>query len=490
MSAALVVLVLRVGLSSATAIVCGWQPMPDGSPSYECIVQVEPRLLDSLNRGDSIPLSVDIPEHVRPISRIRLVVGSDPIPKQLLAQAPKKSLEGVVQTQFTTSNNGAVRQYNNPSSGTPVIPASDYVSDAQNAFARSLRDGSQAVRNAVSETAQDILPPDPGRGMTGAMEQAGRELGNNLRNASETVREDIRQLFGAESTGNNNSEILPPEGNQPQRFANQTPRQIMPADSASPNNRRLDQPINSNQPGDWQSRGMGDSAQSRNDGRTGVDTSSSQVANSNAPLSPAPTFSDTSILPRSGTAPNSTSGNRYEDYSPPHGAPALANRRDSEPTSDQAASSGLSFPPFESPARDQSVTPTPQPQSSVGEIRRDMLDRPATADIQGANGLPIGQQPINQATASPTATDFNWNSQSQQAQTRQVPSQQLATQQPVTTQTASPPVFPLLLSWVLLSGSGAGNLYLFWSYVDVRNKYQDLVGDAPRRISRRRRIRD
>jgi len=34
------------------------------------------------------------------------------------------------------------------------------------------------------------------------------------------------------------------------------------------------------------------------------------------------------------------------------------------------------------------------------------------------------------------------------------------------------------LSWVLLSGSGAGNLYLFWSFWDVRNKYRGLVHNA------------
>jgi hypothetical protein len=41
------------------------------------------------------------------------------------------------------------------------------------------------------------------------------------------------------------------------------------------------------------------------------------------------------------------------------------------------------------------------------------------------------------------------------------------------------------LAWVLLSGSGAGNLYLFWSYLDIRNKYQGLIRTAGRRLGRR-----
>ena len=55
-------------------------------------------------------------------------------------------------------------------------------------------------------------------------------------------------------------------------------------------------------------------------------------------------------------------------------------------------------------------------------------------------------------------------------------------------QTANEPPkawFPLVLAWVLLSGSGAGNLYLFWSYLDVRKKYQGAVRQSARSISDR-----
>ena len=42
-----------------------------------------------------------------------------------------------------------------------------------------------------------------------------------------------------------------------------------------------------------------------------------------------------------------------------------------------------------------------------------------------------------------------------------------------------------MLAWVLLSGSGAGNLYLFWSYLDIRNKYRGLIRTAGRKLGRR-----
>ena len=38
-----------------------------------------------------------------------------------------------------------------------------------------------------------------------------------------------------------------------------------------------------------------------------------------------------------------------------------------------------------------------------------------------------------------------------------------------------PGIFSLLLAWVLLMGSVAGNLYLFWSYLDIRGKYLAVI---------------
>jgi hypothetical protein len=43
----------------------------------------------------------------------------------------------------------------------------------------------------------------------------------------------------------------------------------------------------------------------------------------------------------------------------------------------------------------------------------------------------------------------------------------------------------VLAAWVLLSGSVAGNLYLFWSYLDVRQKYRALVRKTARAVGSR-----
>jgi hypothetical protein len=43
----------------------------------------------------------------------------------------------------------------------------------------------------------------------------------------------------------------------------------------------------------------------------------------------------------------------------------------------------------------------------------------------------------------------------------------------------------VVLAWVLLFASTAGNIYLFWSYLDVRTKYRALVRKTARAVGSR-----
>jgi hypothetical protein len=502
MSAALVAIFsLKLGFVSAMGIVCGWQPMPDGSPRYECVVQLEPEQVNSLKHGGSIPLSVEVPDHIRPISRIRITVGQGDVPRQLLtterntlSASAKKSREGIVETQFTTntsptSNGYGIQQAVNQQ----VAPVNEYISNTQDAFARSLQNGGQAVRDAVNQTTQDILPPDPGRSISNAADRASQQLGTNLRNVGETVSEDIRQMFGTE-TAAGGTEILPP-GSSNGANGRQS-QQILPAETGTANSgrRRLDQPINSSQAGNWQS-----SAPSGTNSTASTNSATSPRGVFNAPW---PEIETPQQTPAGNPNNGAQLGDRYGSPSasssssgsilPQNAGLATADTRNGQSAMEQTSNSaGPSFPPFTPSAGTEqtSITPTPtQPQvSNSPEIRREMLAQPANAEIQGANGLPIGQQPVTNAqTAStqtpPSASSFGWDTKPQSQ----------PTDNPLASPTAGTPtgpVFPLLLSWVLLSGSGAGNLYLFWSYLDVRNKYHDLVDEASRRISGRR-VRD
>ncbi len=73
----------------AAGALFGWQPMPDGNPGYEYVVQLEPELLATLQAGSSIPIAGDVPEAIGPIRRVRIVVGRGEVPRQRLTTALK-----------------------------------------------------------------------------------------------------------------------------------------------------------------------------------------------------------------------------------------------------------------------------------------------------------------------------------------------------------------------------------------------------------------
>ncbi len=486
-------------LTTGMGIVCGWQPMPDGDASYECVIQLEPELVSTLKSGNSIPLSVDIPDHVRPVKRVRIVIGSGPVPQQSLVtnlkpwsgDHTKQSREGIVEAQYTYPNNartnpGSDNRYSSQNAVTqPVLPPGNTGSNAQDNFARSLQNGGQAVRDAVTQTSQDILPPNSRRNIADAVDRTGQQLGNEVRNVGESVRSDIRQLFGASSTNdvtpyqpadNQDSQILPPGSNaQPGSSVrndnyNSNQEILPPGEHNNYGNRQYDQQLGVNR--DWQSSG------------TPVNNQASQ-SNPNynsAQEEPRTGLSGGSAPPFNGLGSNVyPQSDRYSNSIPAPERNGLEIADSRNGSSEPPAASGPGFPEFTPSAGGDSPSPrqATQMQSSVPEIRRDMLNRPATAELQGANGQPIAHQnsgnssPGNNPT-TPTST-FDWNTQAGPQ----------SPQQTAQSGANSAPIFPLLLSWVLLSGSGAGNLYLFWSYLDIRNKYRDVLYEASRKMSGR-----
>ena len=258
-------------IASSVGVSVGWQPMPDGSPRYEYVVQLDRELLATLKQGASIPISSEVPDDIRPIARIRIVVGDENLPRQKLV------------AQFKPWPEGPLR-------------------------ASQSREGLVETQHVVPSDAANIAP-----------------------------RYEIQPIF--------------------------------PADSS--------------QPLEW---------------------------------------------PKTETPDRTVSDSQWPNSPPPP------------------------------------------------EIRREMLDGPANAELRTANGGLVSPTPASfpQSTAQPTAP---------------LPPQSTVISQP---QTAGPTggspsgsVFPLLLAWVLLSGSGAGNLYLFWSYLDIRNKYRGLIRTAGRHLGRR-----
>ncbi len=116
------------------------------------------------------------------------------------------------------------------------------------------------------------------------------------------------------------------------------------------------------------------------------------------------------------------------------------------------------------------------------EIRRDMMfEEPLGRGMQTANNSQGYQE---QAAARPPRSNRPLNTQPQDFGRNQ--NRANTAYNSMTNENTGPnsnkSLFPVVLSWILLSGSVIGNLYLFMGYRDVRNKYQGVVhGNSGRR---------
>ena len=70
---------------AALGVSFGWQPSAEDPQAYEVLMQVEPELVDVLHDGRQIPIESHVPASVTPIRNIRVVVGTDELPRTPIA---------------------------------------------------------------------------------------------------------------------------------------------------------------------------------------------------------------------------------------------------------------------------------------------------------------------------------------------------------------------------------------------------------------------
>lgn len=66
---------------AAMGVNFGWEPVDEGPPGYEYVVQLEPELVDVLRDGGSVPIESYVPAEAMPIRKVRIVVGRDELPR-------------------------------------------------------------------------------------------------------------------------------------------------------------------------------------------------------------------------------------------------------------------------------------------------------------------------------------------------------------------------------------------------------------------------
>ncbi len=511
-------------LASGMGVMFGWQPMPDGSPRYEYIVQIEPELLATFEEGQSIPISSEVPEDIQPIGRIRVMVGRNPLPRQKLTTTlkplagteGKKSLDGVIQTQFTAQPTGAGRYPTQPQTNQPILPPSGTQNTPRRGFAKTFQNAAQPINDLAAKAKQILPPSDRGnfvnsvqnstQNLGNTIQNSAQNLGNQLRSASEAILPNPEQLFGStgpvretiqqtgqqlrgalqnasQQTQNAFNQLTNPLHNNPPGGTNQnTPRAaasdqaILPpggsrqqpaiAGPITPPRRRLDQPVDADHaPGDWQSHQHAAATGNTTSNVSPPATNNANNFNSKWPQSPqtntAQGNSPPPLLPPSGQQPSGFNYNdRYTNNPTSTGQSTPQGNNTSWPN-------GPSFPPSPTNA---AVNNTPS-QRTVPAIEKGMLDQPANANLETAR-----RQPLPSTTGQPTqanqvnsklATNNGWDFPSANQQSRP--------EKNTSTPAATPGSFSLVLSWVLLCSSGFGNVYLLWNYFDVRQKYRGLV---------------
>ncbi len=520
-STVLVLYATKMAIASSLGVMFGWQPMPDAAsnedgPKIEYIIQIEPELVATLQAGQSIPITSDIPADIGPIGRIRVVIGRDELPRQKLVTNfkpwPTKQptagqlREGLVETQFTvppvqSSNSG--RYGSQATANNSILPPSGgapggSATATTNPFGRALQQGAEQARNLATDVKQQILPPSSNelfggsgagqgvqnainntnnqfrRGLQQGVEQVADRAGQQLRQAVDNVGQDARNAsdrFGRS--------LLPEQSTLDDRQG-QPAATILPPSAQSTSlpgkGRRIDKPIQPQyQQPQRQQPILGAPPASFAESSPARTNPSSQPGVFDAPW-PSTSGSPPAATTVGNTPPPSRYGNQASQ--PPAQAPSWPTDPSGRDSFDLA-----SLP-------SQNAAPIYAEDNQSGFSTTGGSTKGPSFPASGSQ--PTTQHPaVQQPFSSQHNGNTNWSGQSPTPEIRAPVQTQpdAAGMQPVGDtrgyqQSDNKNLFPLLLSWVLLSGSGAGNLYLFWSYLDVRNKYRSVVHSAPRRRDR------
>jgi hypothetical protein len=512
--AALLVMIAGAGVGT------GWQPLPDGTPRSEFIVQIEPELLRSLAQSPSIPIVVKVPEDIGPIARVRLVAGRATLPRERIQVRAKpvtpsatSDPNGVVLTQYAESaapRYGDAAAAASQAAGAGVAETYDpytQVDPRTSGSWNAAENPPNPLRTAAAPTDaapptswnEDGIPPAGGPATPRPLQRLGAEvqeaaqpLQNGIDQLSDRVRTAADNLNNR--TGRLIDELgdrvgLPRQGGLGQAAS---PASIDAANSAAPAWNGGD----AAPPATVANEADGPPMSWNNTPEYSLPRGSDRTGNATATTAP--------VAPPLATDP--TGDPRYASAQVPD---AWANAQD--PRLRTGAATDATVEPNQTwPGAGPAIPPLAQPDSrdtggrgagsldeapGVGQpastgtadapaVRSGMFDLPANRALEGVDSpipaaAPTGAEsafPVANQAASPASEGWDIKSQT--------PASQPPVQSPAAPSDARHRA-AVILAWVLLSGSTAGNIYLFWSYLDVRTKYRALVRKTARAVGGR-----
>ncbi|BBO32345.1 hypothetical protein PLANPX_1957 [Lacipirellula parvula] len=601
--AALFALIAAVGF--------GWQPMPDGSERYEYIVQVDEELAATLASGKSIPIVGEVPDDIRPIGWVRVVIGDGAPPRErmvtrlkpvvaaTMAKPELPAEESIVvrgqnavgsadynrygeipqqlsQQAAATANavtNAATEAWNGGSTPAPsgqalfdnavasgtqawnenvAGPAANAMNDAaqnlQTQLGNSVQQGFNNASNQVQQSAQNaaaslgertssvinelrnpqarqpattsrdvrnqpapltaVAPPATGSAATGAPpaiygdSQPANSWNQDSLPTTTPLQSNAQSpapSAAAGSTWNNTATAPFPtaaplanqgtsglgNGSSQQQPTQYSQQQQQPASGAPAANEWNSDNFAASQPA---TNGMGGVNNTATNNNTSTSNPWQGVADPRVPATTAGSTSSTpgiGVMPPQGdlangqTRPFGGGGSQWSGDSPIPSAPPLASETNLAGTGSTLSPSNTGAPAISVGMMNQNPnrpldevagaagTGTPATHASTGQttppatMNRDIFNSPRSN--QPTNGQPAGAGQGGSATM-PTA-----NTQANAAAGTG----------------GRDNAFIALVAWVLLFGSAFGNLYLFWSYLDVRQKYRSLVRKTARAVGSR-----
>lgn len=540
----------------------GWQPMPDGTNRYECVVQIEPEMLDELAQGKSIPVAGELPAHVQPIARIRVVVGSGEVPRQQLvtlmkpidgsatpatgaAVVPDSSIK-LAQFYGTTPAassgaaewNAAENRYGVPGSAPATAPAAAPVAAAPPAYqpAASNEANSWNINEATNAAAAQV-----GQSVENAAQPIRdglNQMDDRVRSAFDRVGDSVKQTFDDLGRPLRGEPAAQPATNWNPPPATAAAGATLPAAAAGTGAAAAG--MNWNQP--EAPAAVAGSTPVQPGPRYGSPAASippwpttptdagataGQIVGSGAPSATA----DPVAAP-AGAAAGDYNWNSTPDATaeaPPAAGGTIVSGSQPPPADDpwlradprfrsggaaaagpaQPGASSVSIPGAGAASGEVAVLPNvpwnagpaaappPLGTPAIPAFGKDMLALPASRPLEGVDaaapalgGLAASFPTAADAARPPSASRIldapaqDWPARPAAAETK-----------PATTAAeraaASPPPAArdnaalVIAAWVLLTGSIAGNLYLFWSYLDVRQKYRALVRKTARAVGSR-----
>jgi hypothetical protein len=533
-------------LVSSVGVAFGWQPMPDGSQRYEYVVQVEPDLVKTLADGQSIPIVSDVPEQVQPIGRIRLVVGREALPRQRLVTRLKPANDGsdesgVALAQYNQpygdQRYGTTPQQASPSTRNPHAQpqsaseqdgASSWNSQQEAAPITPTESGPPSGQQLFGQTSPGAATWNHGRTLeSAAAEMAAAPLNRanqNLQHAVDPLKRGIERLDGevrsaADNLGDRTKSLVD-ELRQPLQ-QQQLPANTRPlASTAAPPNAQAwnqeestgapDNPLRdgNSQPGPtWNNEAAAPPTDTRTQAPPFVNNQSpgQQSATTGSSWNDAPDAANNPQLPKSALGdpwagvpdPRPRAGMAGSSSGSPADVPGLATRP--LPFGGLGSNQSTTGPQF------PNLGPGPSQQQTTGSVPSLQPNTDPAAALATAPSAAVGARMLNQpadrpldgvaspqtTATAPVASPANINRfPANPAAASQATHPATAAAAPSLPTNAAAPAprdntVAVLAAWVLLSGSVAGNMYLFWSYLDVRQKYRALVRKTARAVGSR-----